>query len=220
MDRTRKAIEALSDLRPEMALVRRNGDELSVPVEDLQVGEIVLTYPGERLAVDGVVVKGTSTVDQSPITGESVPVLKEPGDSVFAGTINGGGLLEVEMGKAASESTLSKIIDLVAEAQEDAAPTQRFIDRFSQPYTYIVIGATLLAIVIPIILLNEPIDATLYRAMTLLVVASPCALIISTPASILSAIAAGARTESCSKAAPTSRRWRRSRQSHLTKPGR
>ena len=176
-----------------MALVRRNGEEISLPVDELQVGEIVLTYPGERLSVDGLVVKGTSTVDQSPITGESVPVLKEPGDTVFAGTINGGGLLEIEMTKAASESTLSKIIDLVAEAQEDAAPTQRFIDRFSQPYTYAVIGATILAFLIPTLFLNEPTSMTLYRAMTLLVVASPCALIISTPASILSAIAAGAR---------------------------
>lgn len=193
MDRTRKAIEALSDLRPEVALVRRDGEELSIPVDDLHVGEIVLTYPGERLAVDGAVVKGSSSVDQSPITGESVPVLKAVGDTVFAGTINGGGLLEIEVGKLASDSTLSKIIDLVSEAQEDAAPTQRFIDRFSQPYTYAVIGATLLAIAIPLIFLNESLDLTLYRAMTLLVVASPCALIISTPASILSAIAAGAR---------------------------
>ena len=193
MDRTRKAIEALSDLRPEVALVRRGGEEVSVPVEELQIGEIVLTYPGERLAVDGIVTRGTSTVDQSPITGESVPVLKEAGDNVFAGTINGGGMLEIEMGKAASESTLSKIIDLVSDAQEDAAPTQRFIDQFSQPYTYTVIGATLLAIIIPIVFLSEPISDTLYRAMTLLVVASPCALIISTPASILSAIATGAR---------------------------
>ena len=193
MDRTRQAIEALSDLRPEVALVRRGGEEVSVPVEELQIGEIVLTYPGERLAVDGIVTRGTSTVDQSPITGESVPVLKEAGDNVFAGTINGGGMLEIEMGKAASESTLSKIIDLVSDAQEDAAPTQRFIDQFSQPYTYTVIGATLLAIIIPIVFLSEPISDTLYRAMTLLVVASPCALIISTPASILSAIATGAR---------------------------
>jgi Zn2+/Cd2+-exporting ATPase len=193
MDRTRQAIAALSELRPDVALVRRDGAEVSVPVEDLQIGEIVLTYPGERLAVDGVVTKGSSTVDQSPITGESVPVLKEPGDHAFAGTINGDGLLEIKVSKLASESTLSKIVELVAEAQEDAAPTQRFIDRFSQPYTYAVIGATLLAIAVPIALLNHSIDQTLYRAMTLLVVASPCALIISTPASILSAIAAGAR---------------------------
>ncbi len=193
MDRTRQAIEALADLRPEVALVRRGGEELTVPVGELQVGEIILTYPGERLAVDGIIFRGSSSVDQSPITGESIPVHKESGDKVFAGTINGDGLLEVEVGKLASESTLSKIIELVGEAQEDAAPTQRFIDRFSQPYTYAVISATLLAIIIPLFFLDHPLDATLYRAMTLLVVASPCALIISTPASILSALAAGAR---------------------------
>ncbi len=193
MDRTRKAIEALSELRPDVATVRRDGAELIVPVEELQVAEIVLVRPGERLPVDGAVVKGTSSIDQSPITGESVPVLKEVGDVVFAGTINGGGALEVEMSKPASESTLNKIITLVANAQKDTVPTQQFIDRFSQPYTYVVIASTLLAIAIPYFFLTEPFGDTLYRAMTLLVVASPCALIISTPASVLSAIAAGAR---------------------------
>ncbi len=122
-----------------------------------------------------------------------MPVHKAVGDEVFAGTINGAGAIEVEVRKLDSESTLSKIITLVAEAQEDSAPTQQFIDRFSQPYTYVVIGATLLAIILPVLFGNEPFSATLYRAMTLLVVASPCALIISTPASVLSAIAAGAR---------------------------
>ncbi len=193
MDRTRKAIEALSELRPDVATVRRDGAELTVPVEELQVAEIVLVRPGERLPVDGAVVKGTSSIDQSPITGESVPVLKEVGDVVFAGTINGGGALEVEMSKPASESTLNKIITLVANAQKDTVPTQQFIDRFSQPYTYVVIASTLLAVAIPYFFLTEPFGDTLYRAMTLLVVASPCALIISTPASVLSAIAAGAR---------------------------
>jgi len=193
MDRTRKAIEALADLRPEVATVRRGGAEVSVPVEEIQIAEVVLVRPGERLPIDGAVVKGSSSIDQSPITGESVPVLKELGDQVYAGTINGGGALEIEVSRPASESTLSKIIKLVADAQHDAAPTQRFIDRFSQPYTYVVIASTLLAIAIPWLFLNEPFGDTLYRAMTLLVVASPCALIISTPASVLSAIAAGAR---------------------------
>lgn len=193
MDRTRRAIEALSHLRPDVANIRRDDGEVEVHVNDLRLGDMVLVRPGERLPVDGTVRKGTTTVDQSPITGESVPVHKGPGDQVFAGTINGGGALEVEVAKLAGESTLNKIIKMVAEAQEDAAPTQKFIDRFSQPYTYIVISATLLAIVIPWLLMDEPFQATLYRAMTLLVVASPCALIISTPASVLSAIAAAAR---------------------------
>ncbi|MBI1299998.1 cadmium-translocating P-type ATPase [bacterium] len=193
MDRTRKAIAGLIDLRPDTAHLRRDGELVEIAVEELQVGDVVLVRPGERLPVDGRVIGGNSSVDQSPVTGESVPVYKDKGDEVFSGTINGGGALEVKVTKLASESTLSKIIQLVQEAQEDAAPTQRLIDRFSQPYTLAVIGATLLAIVIPWIFIDEPFSATLYRAMTLLVVASPCALIISTPASILSAIAAAAR---------------------------
>jgi Cd2+/Zn2+-exporting ATPase len=193
MDRTRRAIEALAQLRPEVALVRRNGVEATLAVDELVVGDVVLVRPGDRLPVDGLVVKGETTIDQSPITGESVPVHKEVGDEVFAGTINGGGALDIEVTKSSADSTLSKIIRLVAEARQDATPTQQFIDRFSQPYTYVVIGATLLAIVIPWLFMDEPFRQTLYRAMTLLVVASPCALIISTPASVLSAIAAGAR---------------------------
>lgn len=193
MDRTRKAIEGLVELRPEVAVVRREGDWVQVAVEELAVGDVVLVKPGDRLPVDGRVVKGSSSIDQSPVTGESVPVYKENGDEVFSGTINGSGALEVSVSKLAEESTLSKIIALVEAAQEDAAPTQRLIDRFSQPYTLGVIGATLLAIFIPWLFVNEPFGDTLYRAMTLLVVASPCALIISTPASILSAIAAAAR---------------------------
>jgi len=193
MGRTRKAIESLGKLRPDTALVRRGDAEEVLPVEQLVIGDIVLVKPGDRLPVDGVVLSGTSSVDQSAITGESIPVGKHPGEQVFAGTINGGGALDVEVTKLAAESTLSRVIALVQEAREDATPTQQFIDRFSQPYTYAVIGATALAIVLPLIFLNEPFDITLYRAMTLLVVASPCALIISTPASALSAIAAAAR---------------------------
>lgn len=194
MDRTRHAIESLTDLRPDVARVLRNDVEMDVPVEQLIVGERVVVRPGERLPVDGVVLKGSSSIDQSPITGESVPVHKEINDPVFAGTINGSGALTVEVSKLASESTLSKIIKLVSEASEDVAPTQRFIDRFSQPYTLVVIGSTVLTFIIGWLFADEPLDASIYRAMTLLVVASPCALVISTPASVLSAIAAAARS--------------------------
>lgn len=193
LDRTRKAIEGLIELRPDTAFVRQEGEWVEVAVEDLRPGDVVVVRPGERLPVDGMVVKGSSSIDQSPITGESVPVYKSSGNEVFSGTINGSGALEVQVTKMAGESTLSKIIALVQEAQEEAAPTQRLIDRYSQPYTLAVIGATLLAILLPWLLVDEPFGETLYRAMTLLVVASPCALIISTPASILSAIAAAAR---------------------------
>ncbi|MEX1018831.1 MAG: HAD-IC family P-type ATPase, partial [Litorilinea sp.] len=149
MDRTRHAIEALGQLRPDVASVRRPGGDVILPIDEVQVGDVVIVRPGERLPVDGTVTGGSSNIDQSAITGESVPVGKGVGDHVFAGTINGGGALEVEMMRSAEESTLNKIIRLVAEAREDAAPTQRFIDRFGQPYTYAVIGATLAAIAIP-----------------------------------------------------------------------
>ncbi len=193
LDRTRHAIEALSDLRPAVARVRRGNAEVEMAVEELVLGDEVVVRPGERLPMDGVVIKGRSTIDQSPITGESIPVQKDVNDPVFAGTINGGGALVVEVTKLAGDSTLSKIIRLVADAQQDATPTQRFIDRFSQPYTLAVIGSTVLVFLIGWLLFNLQTNDAVYLAMTLLVVASPCALVISTPASVLSAIAAAAR---------------------------
>jgi Cd2+/Zn2+-exporting ATPase len=193
LDRTRQAIARLAELRPDTARVRLEDSVVEQNVELLAVGDIVVVRPGERMPVDGTVLQGTTHVDQSPITGESMQVYKAAGDAVFSGTINGSGAIEVQVTKLASESTISKIIGLVEEAQENAAPTQQFIDRFSQPYTLAVIAATMLAILLPLVFGSEPFDRTLYRAMTLLVVASPCALIISTPASILSAIAAAAR---------------------------
>lgn len=192
-DRTRQAIVRLAELRPDTARVRAEGGVVEQSIDALTIGDVVIVRPGERMPVDGTVLKGTTHVDQSPITGESMQVYKAAGDAVFSGTINGSGAIEVEVTKRASESTISKIIGLVEQAQDNAAPTQQFIDRFSQPYTLTVIGATILAILIPILFGSEPFDRTLYRAMTLLVVASPCALIISTPASILSAIASAAR---------------------------
>ncbi len=192
-ERTRQAITGLAELRPDTARVLRDGQEVEVGVEALSVGDVVVVRPGERMPVDGSVLLGSSTVDQSPITGESIPVYKGIGDPVFSGTINGSGALELQVTRLASESTISKIIGLVQEARNNAAPTQRLIDRFSQPYTLVVIGATVLAAIVPVLFTDEPISQTVYRAITLLVVASPCALIISTPASILSAIAAAAR---------------------------
>ncbi|MEM7126855.1 MAG: heavy metal translocating P-type ATPase [Chloroflexota bacterium] len=193
MDRTRQAIQSLSELRPDTAQRLHDGREVTIPVTRLVLDDLVLVRPGERLPVDGCVTQGRSSIDQSPITGESIPVMKGVGSQVFAGTINGGGVLEVRVTKVAADSTLSKIITLVEEAREDTVPAQRFIDRFSGPYTWAVIGMTILAILIPVLFANEPFSQTFYRAMTLLVVASPCALVISTPASILSAIAAAAR---------------------------
>ncbi len=193
LDRTRRAIEELAEIYPDTAVMRDADGEVEVSVEALSVGDVIVVRPGERVPADGAVLKGTSTADQSPITGESVPVSKTRGDPVFAGSINGGGALEVRVEKLASESTLSKIIQLVEEAQQDPAPAQRLFDRFSQPYTWIVLGVTALTVLLPWLFIDEPFGDTLYRAMTLMVVASPCALIISTPASVLSAIGAAAR---------------------------
>jgi len=193
MGRSRRAIEALMKLRPEVALVRRGNGEVLVRVEALRLGDIVIVKPGERLPVDGVVRVGQSAVDQSTITGESVPVDVGPEKQVFASTVNLTGALEVEVTRLASESTLARIIKLVEEAHEQKAPTQRFLDEFEQKYALGVIAATLLALVIPVLVLGQPFEQSFYRAMTLLVVASPCALVISVPAAILSAIANAAR---------------------------
>ncbi len=193
MDRTRHAIEKLVALRPKEATVRRNGQEVQVPVEQVKVGEEVIVRPGEAIPVDGMVIEGVSAVDQSPITGESIPVTRRKGDKVFAGTINTEGSLVVRVTKKASDSTLAKIIQLVEEAQSERAPMQRLIDRYSQPYATTVVLGVLLYLGIGNWVLRWPFQEVFYRAMTLLVVASPCALVISTPASILSAIAAGAR---------------------------
>ena len=192
MGRTRSAITSLIALRPQEALVRRDGREERVPVEALRPGDRILVKPGERVSADGVVREGASAVDESPITGESMPVSRGPGDPVFAGTINGPGVIEVEVTKRAEETTLAKIIRLVAQAQSEKATTQRLIDRFGRIYVPAVFGIVLGVGLVPILLGRDP-GTAVYRAITLLVVASPCALVISTPASVLSAIANAAR---------------------------
>ncbi|MDH5505820.1 MAG: heavy metal translocating P-type ATPase [Anaerolineae bacterium] len=193
MDRSRKAISKLLDLRPATASVQRGGEMIILPVEELLLKDLVLVRPGERFPIDGDVVKGTSSVDQATITGESIPVYKEPGDPVFAGTVNGNGALEIRVTHLAADTTLARIVSMVEEAQGQKAKTQRALDRFEQYYAVFVLGASALLILIPYFILSQPFYATFYRAMIWLVVASPCALVISTPASILSAIANGAR---------------------------
>jgi Cd2+/Zn2+-exporting ATPase len=191
--RSRRAIQSLFALYPEKAQVKRGTEILTVPINELETGEIVLIQPGERIPVDGEVIAGQSSVDQSTITGESMPVEKTPGTMVFAGTLNQQGALDVKVTQHASESTLSRIITMVEEAQSRRAPTQRFLDEFEQYYALGVILTSILVMFAPWLLLGWSFDASFYRAMVLLVVASPCALIISTPAAFLSAIAAGAR---------------------------
>ncbi|HET9014480.1 MAG TPA: heavy metal translocating P-type ATPase [Thermomicrobiaceae bacterium] len=193
LGRTHRAIRALMELSPEDALVLRDGREERVPVEEVVVGDVVIVKPSERIPVDGRVLSGESAVDQAPITGESIPVGKQRGDQVFAGTINGHGLLRIRVERVAQESTLAKIIRVVEEARGQKSSMQRFTDAFEGKYAVGVILASGLAVAIPVLLFHQPFDAMFNRAMTLLVVASPCALVISTPASILSALANGAR---------------------------
>jgi len=193
MDRSRKAIEKLLDLRPSVATVRRGSRLVTLPVEQLTLGDVVLVRPGERFPIDGEVLEGESDVDQATITGESLPVHKAPGDSVFASTMNGSGALEIRVTRLAQDTTLARIVQMVEAAQATKANTQRALDDFEQKYAVFVLAAAALLIAIPWLLLGHPFQPTFYRAMTWLVVASPCALVISTPASILSAIANAAR---------------------------
>ncbi len=190
--RSRGAIESLVEMRPDSARVLRDGEAVTVPVDDVAVGDVYVVRPGDRLPLDGVVESGETTVDQSSLTGESVPVPKAPGDEVYGGTINETGSLEVRVTREAHESAISRLVHLVEEAQSERAPTQRLIDRFEQPYVLGVFALTGVAIALPL-LFEQPFEPTLYRAMTLMVAMSPCAVIISTPAAVLSAITAGAR---------------------------
>ena len=193
IDRTRRAIKSLMKLRPEKALTRRNGVTVLLPVESLVVGDVLVVRPGESIALDSVIIEGSSAIDQASLTGESMPVSKKVGDPVFAGTINQTGGLEVRVTKLAKDSTIEKLVRMVEEAQTEKADTQRFLDRAEQYYAMGVILFTLGLILVPLMFLHEPFQAAFYRAMTVMVVASPCALIISTPASILSAIGGAAR---------------------------
>ena len=193
LERSRRSIRALMRLAPETALVLRNGHEHSVPVAEVAVGEMFVVRPGDRVPLDGVVLRGASAVDQAPITGESMPVEKSAGAELFAGTINGDGALEVRATRPAAESTLARIIHLVEEAQSHKAPTQRFVDAFARRYTPAVLVLAALIAVLPPLVAGAGWAEWLYRALVLLVIACPCALVISTPVSIVSAISAGAR---------------------------
>ena len=193
MDRTRKSIRSLMDLSPKEALIRRNGVESVLPIEKIQIGDTLIIKPGEKIAMDGNIVKGTSTINQAPITGESIPVEKAEGDEVFAGTINQFGSLEVKVTKLSKDNTLSRIVHMVEEAQAQKAPSQRFVDVFAKYYTPAVIIIALGIAIVPPVFMNQPFDTWFYRALMMLVVSCPCALVISTPVSIVSAIGNAAR---------------------------
>jgi Zn2+/Cd2+-exporting ATPase len=194
LEKSNRAIEALMELRPDTASVRQpDGTEKLVKVEDVHVGDVVLVRPGERFPIDGQVLEGSTAADQSAITGESIPVDKQPGDEIFGGTMNTLGAVAITTTRIVAESTLSRIVELVQKARAGKAKTQRILDDFEPIYAAGVIIVTILLIVVPWLFDWGNFDANFYRAMTILVVASPCALVISTPATILSAIAHAAR---------------------------
>ncbi|WP_306591268.1 cation-translocating P-type ATPase [Geothrix sp. 21YS21S-4] len=194
LDRARRAIQGLLRLIPDTATLRQaDGSWRDVPAAAVPVGSVVRIKPGERIALDGEVLGGRSAVDQAPITGESLPVDKAEGDPVFAGTINGSGALECRVTAVASDSTLAHIIHAVEDAQGAKAPTQRFVDRFAKTYTPAVFALAVAVAVLPPLLAGGAWSAWIYRALVLLVIACPCALVISTPVTIVSGLAAAAR---------------------------
>ncbi|MBZ0071909.1 MAG: cadmium-translocating P-type ATPase [Gammaproteobacteria bacterium] len=193
MDRARHAVRALMELAPPVARVLREGKEVTVAVDEAQIDDLFRLRPGEKVPLDGEIVIGHSAINQAPITGESVPVDKAPGDSVYAGSINGEGSLDVRVTHKAADTTLAHIIHLIEEAQAARAPSQAFVDRFARIYTPIVLILAALITLLPPLLFGQPFGDWFYRALVLLVIACPCALVISTPVAIVSGLARGAR---------------------------
>lgn len=193
MDKARQSIRSLMDIAPKEALIRRGNEEKMINVSDIQIGDIMIIKPGQKIAMDGVVIKGHSAVNQAAITGESVPVEKQINDEIFAGTLNEEGILEVEVTKHVNDTTIAKIIHLVEEAQGERAPAQAFVDKFAKYYTPSIMAISALIIIIPPLLFGGDWHTWLYQGLSLLVVGCPCSLVISTPVSIVSAIGNSAK---------------------------
>jgi Cd2+/Zn2+-exporting ATPase len=191
--RARAGIQALTALVPRTAWLIEGEDVRQVAAVAVQVGQMVLVRPGDRVSMDGTVVEGASELDESPVTGESVPVVKREGDMVLAGSVNGSGVLRVRATRAAADNTIARIVHMVEEAQASRAPTARFIERFSAIYTPVVVAVALLTVLVPPLAFGEAWETWLYRGLALLLIGCPCALVLSTPAAITSGIAAGAR---------------------------
>ncbi|GGL48352.1 heavy metal translocating P-type ATPase [Halocalculus aciditolerans] len=193
MDRARDSLRELLELEPDTATVTRDGVEEERPVDEVEVGETVVVRTGEKIPLDGVVADGESAVDESPITGESVPVTKERGDEVYAGTIVDGGYLEVEVTSDASDTTLSRIIELVADADAEQTTHERFVDRFAAYYTPAIVVLAALTALVPPLVFGEPVQKWAIRGVAFLVIGCPCAFVISTPVSVVSAVTSAAR---------------------------
>jgi Cd2+/Zn2+-exporting ATPase len=192
LERSRRSVEALMELAPDEAHVLIDGREHTIPVDEVVTGALLLIRPGERVPLDGTILEGASSLDESALTGESVPVDKQAGDGVFAGTLNAFGALTVRVSAAAGDTALDRVAALVAEAQGSRAPSERFIDRFARIYTPLVFIAALLVATVPLAFGGE-VDTWLYRALALMIVACPCALVISVPVAVVSAIGGAAR---------------------------
>ena len=191
--RARHAIEALMELRPETATIRKDGEELKVPVEQVLPGEVFVVMPGDRIPLDGTVVDGDTTVDQSTMTGESIPIHKAQNDEVFAGTINLDGYIAVETTRASSESMLSNILRMVQEAESRKSPTETLVNRFAKYYTPAIIVLAILYASVPTFLLGAPLIPSIYNSLVLLVIGCPCALTLATPVAMVSAITSASR---------------------------
>ena len=191
--KARSSIQALTKLVPKTALLEENGKTREVPAESLAVGAIILVRPGDRIPADGQITEGESAIDESPVTGESVPVRKNVDAKVFAGTINGDGVLRIKVTAAAADNTIARVVKLVEEAQESKAPTERFIDRFSRWYTPGVVAVAALVTIVPPLAFGGDWNEWIYKGLALLLIGCPCALVISVPAAIAAALSAGAR---------------------------
>jgi Cd2+/Zn2+-exporting ATPase len=192
-ERARKSIGALVKLAPETAVVKRNGKEVNVHVHDVNINDIAVVRPGEKMPLDGIVISGESSVNQAPITGESMPVHKKIGDSVYAGTLNEHGYLEIKVSKRSEETVLSKIVKMVDEAERKKSPTEKFVDKFARYYTPTVIFLAVVVATVPSLVFGEPFNEWLYKALVLLVISCPCALAISTPVSMVSGVTGAAK---------------------------